>query len=162
MKIVLLFLSLVFTQGMEAQELKRQMLSVAGTSQFVTNTAGNYFIQQSIGQHSVIGTYTVENRMLRQGYIQPLPAIVLGGDPNDLEIAVFPNPFTAGVVIHLEQGLENEIKVALFDISGRLIKSDSYDATNQLTLPLSGLSQGSYFLQLRSGQQQVVKQLLKQ
>jgi len=161
MKIVILLFSLSIVQGIQAQQLKRQMLSAAGSSQLVTNAAGSYFIQQSVGQHSVIGTYTVDNQMLRQGYIQPLPAIVLGGNPNDLEIVVFPNPFTEGVVVNLEQGLENDIKVELFDASGRLIKSDTYDATNQLTLPLTGLSQGSYFLQLSSGRQQAVKQLLK-
>ncbi len=161
MKIVILLFSLSIVQGIQAQQLKRQMLSAAGSSQLVTNVAGSYFIQQSIGQHSVIGTYTVDSQMLRQGYIQPLPAIVLGGNPNDLEIVVFPNPFTEGVVVNLEQGLENDIKVELFDASGRLIKSDTYDATNQLTLPLTGLSQGSYFLQLSSGRQQAVKQLLK-
>ncbi|MEL7269482.1 MAG: T9SS type A sorting domain-containing protein [Bacteroidota bacterium] len=161
MKIVILLFSLSIVQGIQAQQLKRQMLSAAGSSQLVTNAAGSYFIQQSVGQHSVIGTYTVDNQKLRQGYIQPLPAIVLGGNPNDLEIVVFPNPFTEGVVVNLEQGLENDIKVELFDASGRLIKSDTYDATNQLTLPLTGLSQGSYFLQLSSGRQQAVKQLLK-
>lgn len=159
---ILLLLSLVFIQGIEAQVLKRQMLASAGSSQSVTSTDGDYFIQQSIGQHSAIGTFTVDNNTLRQGYIQPLPAIVLGGDPNDLEIVVFPNPFTDGIIVNLEQGLENAITTELFDISGRLVQASEFDANTQLTIPLIGLSQGAYFLRLRSGQQQTVKQLLKQ
>lgn len=161
MKIGLLLFSLVCIQGILAQELKRQMLSAAGGSQLVTTMAGDYFIQQSIGQQTVIGSYTVENNQLRQGFIQSLPAIVLGGDPNGLEVVVYPNPFTNGVVVNLEQGLEDAIEVEVFDFSGRLVQNTSFEANSQLTIPLYGLSQGAYFMRLRSGEQQIVKQLLK-
>lgn len=161
MKTRILLLSLICIQGMHSQVVKRQMLASAGGGLRVESAAGNYFIHQSIAQHSVIGTYDAENHVLRQGYIQPLPAIVLGGDPNNLEVVVYPNPFTNGVVVNLEQGLEGTIGLELFDISGRLVRTDAYDADTQLTIPLLGLSQGSYFMRLSSGKQQVVKQLLK-
>ena len=61
----------------------------------------------------------------------------------------------------LEQGLEEEVQAQVFDISGRWVQTDTYEANTQLTIPLLGLSQGAYFLRLSSGQQQVVKQLLK-
>lgn len=154
-------LFLVCVQGVHTQELKRQMLSSAGGGLLVTSAVGSYFIHQSVGQHSVIGAFEADNHELRQGYIQPLPAIVLGGDPNDLEVVVYPNPFTNGVMVRLEQGLEEEVQAQVFDISGRLVQTDMYEANTQLTIPLLGLSQGSYFLRLSSGQQQVVKQLLK-
>ena len=157
----MIWLFLIFLQGIHSQELKRQMLASAGSSQLVSSQAGTYFIQQSVGQHSVIGSYRAANNELRQGFVQVLPAIVLGGDPNELEVVVYPNPFTNGVVVNFEQGLEDEISVAIFDMSGRLVQSNAYEATNQLTLPLLGLAQGAYFLKLGSGQQQTVKQLLK-
>ncbi len=162
MKTVILLLFLIFIQGMRSQELKRQMLSAAGGSQLVASVTGDYFIHQNIGQQSVIGTYRAENKELRQGFVQPLPAIVLGGDPNDLEIVVYPNPFTNGVVVNLEQGLEKEIQIKVFDFSGRLVQANVFEANSQLTVPLIGLSQGAYFLRLSSGDQQTVKQLLKQ
>ena len=161
MKTSILLLALVWIQGMQSQELQRQMLASAGNSQTVTSAAGTYFIQQSIGQHSVIGTFPVDNNELRQGYIQALPAIVLGGDPNVLEVVVYPNPFTNGVIVNLEQQLEEAIAMELFDISGRLIRYEDFDASTQLTIPLLGLPQGSYFLRLRSGTQQTVAQLIK-
>lgn len=143
------------------QLLKRQTLSSAGSSERIESPSGNYFIQQSIGQASVIGSFRVENRALRQGFIQALPAIVLGGDPNQLEVTVYPNPFTNGVVVSLEQGLEGPIATEVFDSSGRLVQTSSYEATSQVTIPMTGLAQGAYFLRLRTERQQVVKQLLK-
>lgn len=161
MKRIVLVLSMFYVLTTYSQEIKRQMLASAGSSQLVESVAGNYFIQQSIGQQSVIGAFTAENNELRQGYIQPLPAIVIGGNPNSLEVLVYPNPFTTGVVVALEQGLEEEIITELFDMSGRLVLSAKYEANPQLAIPLVGLSQGAYFLRLSSEGRKVVKQLLK-
>ena len=98
---------------------------------------------------------------LRQGFIQPLPAIVLGGDPNNLEVIVYPNPFIDGVIVNLENGLNVPIEMQLFDITGRLLMSNSFEEDTQLSIPLLNLSQGSYFLKLQAGRQQQVTQLLK-
>lgn len=161
MKTIVLVLAMFYVLTTYSQELKRQMLASAGSSQLVESVAGNFFIQQSVGQHSVIGTITAENNELRQGYIQPLPTLLVGGDPNSLEVLVYPNPFTSGVVVAFEQGLEEEITTELFDISGRLVQSATYEVKPQLAIPLAGLSQGAYFLRLSSEGRKVVKQLLK-
>jgi hypothetical protein len=144
-----------------AQTLKRQTLAAAGNSQLVQQGSGSYFIYQSIGQTGVIGTFGADQTQLRQGYIQPLPAIVLGGDPNALEIVVFPNPFVNGVVVTLEHGLGEAVDMQLFDASGRLILQDRYEPSSQLSISLPQLSQGNYFLKLVSGRQQATKQLIK-
>ena len=160
MKILLplLFLIPLLTTS---QTLKRQTLALAGNSQLVETNAGNYFLQHSIGQHGIINTFSAEANTLRQGYIQPLPAIVLGGDANELEVVVYPNPFVNGVVVTVEQGIEEDIAMELFDIGGRLISTQRFDSDNQLEIPLFGLPQGAYFLKLTTGRQQTVKQLLK-
>ena len=161
MKRIVLVLSIFYVLSANSQELRRQMLAAAGSSQQIESVSGNFFIQQSVGQHSVIGAFTAENNELRQGYIQPLPIVVIGSDPNSLEVLVYPNPFINGVLVTLEQGLEAEITTSLFDMNGRLVKSAKYEANAQLAIPLAGLSQGAYFLCLSSEGRRVVKQLLK-
>lgn len=128
----------------------------------VNSGTGSYFIQQSIGQHSVIGTFNAKNHSLRQGFIQPLPAIVLGGNPNVLGVIIWPNPFENGVVVNLESGLEDTIEMSLFDASGRRVQANTYESDDQLQIPLSNLAQGAYILMLSSGQKKTSKQLLKQ
>ncbi len=160
MKRILLLL-LIIPVLLSSQSLKRQTLAAAGNSQLVQSTSGSYFIHQSIGQTGVIGTFGADQTQLRQGYIQPLPAIVLGGDPNELEIIVFPNPFVEGVLVTLENGLGESVDMQLFDASGRLILQDTYEPSNLLTISLPQLSQGNYFLKLVSGRQKATKQLIK-
>ena len=161
MKKLLLLLVLITVHLVNSQSLKRQTLSSAGTSQIVQTSTSSYFLLQSIGQSGVINTFEANDNELRQGFVQPLPAIVLGGDPNDLEVVVYPNPFVNGVIVNLENGLEVEINMQLFDISGRLVLTDSFEETTQVSIPLTNLSQGSYFMRLTAGGQQRVTQLLK-
>ena len=160
MRLILLVL-FIFPLVCQSQVPKRQTLAAAGNSQLVQQPTGTYFIYQSIGQTGVIGTFGENQTQLRQGYIQPLPAIVLGGDPNALEVVVFPNPFVEGVQVTLENGVGDAVEIQLFDASGRLILQDTYEPTNQLRISLPQLSQGNYFLKLVSGRQQATKQLIK-
>ena len=160
MRLILLVL-FIFPLVCQSQVPKRQTLAAAGNSQLVQQPTGSYFIYQSIGQTGVIGTFGENQTQLRQGYIQPLPAIVLGGDPNALEVVVFPNPFVEGVQVTLENGLGDAVEIQLFDASGRLILQDTYEPTNQLRISLPQLSQGNYFLKLVLGRQQATKQLIK-
>lgn len=161
MKKLLLILILSGIYLVNAQSLKQQTLGLAGKSQVIQTNAGSYFLLESIGQSSVIRTFKFNENELRQGFVQPLPAIVLDGDPNDLEVIVYPNPFVNGVVVNLENGLKGNIEMQLFDISGRLVLSNSFEEETQLSIPLLNLSQGSYFLKLQAGRQQKVTQLLK-
>lgn len=144
-----------------AQSLKRQTLASAGGTRLVQNAGSSYFIQQTVAQQSVIGTYQVEQTQLRQGFVQPLPAIVLGGNPSILEILVYPNPFVNGVVVNVESGIEGQLTMQLFDISGRMVLTQTHEASTQLVIPLENLSQGSYFLKLTSEEQQATHQLIK-
>lgn len=158
--IIVILLSILYHQGY-AQTLKRQTLSAAGNSNLVVVGQGSFFLQQSVGQNSVINTYVESNHSLRQGFIQPLPAIVLGGDPNELEVVVYPNPFVNGVVVNLEPSNEERVEMQLFDISGRLILQNSYAANTQLQIPLYNLAEGSYLMTLKMGRQYATHQLLK-
>lgn len=159
----LLLFFIIFSNVLTAQSLKRQTLGVIGTSTLVNMNTKSYFLQQSIGQNSVIGSFEKDNIRLQQGFIQPLQAIFFKeGKPNELEVIVYPNPFVNGVVVIINDALEEQIAMYLFDIQGRLLVQDNYETSNQLVIPLDFLSQGAYFLRLQSGQKQQTVQLLKQ
>ncbi len=158
------FLLLLFLMplGLSSQVVLRQTLSVGGSSGISNSGQGNYFIQQSIGQLSVINTFSVENKILRQGFLQPLRRGVLGNNPNELEMVVYPNPFFNAVVVNLENTNDDKIDMFLYDITGRLLVTDNYENNTQLVVPLEHLSKGVYFLRLQVGQQENIKQLIKQ
>lgn len=153
-----LFLIPLITLG---QEAKRFTLASAGYSTTITQGGENYYLLQSVGQGSVIATFSNGQSQLRQGYIQPLPAILLGGDPNGLEAVIWPNPFVNGVVARMEQGLESPVQMQLFDMSGRLIYDREYESDTQLSIPLLNLAQGTYFIKLITDRKAVTQQLIK-
>ena len=161
MKKLLLLLVLSGGYLVNAQSLKRQTFGLAGKSQVIQTNAGSYFLLQSIGQSSVISTFKVNENELRQGFVQPLPAIVLDVDTNDLEVVIYPNPFVNEVLVNLDNGLNGTIEMQLFDTTGRLIKSSSFEADTRLSIPLLNLSRGLYLLRLQYGRQQKVTQLIK-
>lgn len=143
------------------QEAKRFTLASAGYSTAIMQGGESYYLLQSVGQGSVIATFSNGESQLRQGYIQPLPVILLGGDPNGLEAVIWPNPFVNGVVARMEQGLENPVQMQLFDMSGRLIYDREYESDTQLSIPLLNLSQGTYFIKLITDRKAVTQQLIK-
>lgn len=158
----LLLFFIIFSNVLTAQSLKRQTLGVIGTSTLVNVNTKSYFLQQSIGQNSVIGSFETANIRLQQGFIQPLQAIFFKEDnTNELEVIVYPNPFVDGVVVIINDALQEQIAMYLFDVQGRLLVQNNYETSNQLVIPLDFLSQGAYFLRLQSGQKQKTVQLLK-
>lgn len=157
-----LLVFVLFCSTLNAQSLKRQTLSSVGVSNFVQAGDKNYYIQQSVGQQGVINSFEFEDVNLRQGFIQPLKAIVLGGNPNDLEIVVYPNPFTEGIVVKLNEDTDEQIQIYLFDVQGRLLFQQDYETTTQLAISLGFLTSGVYFLRMQSGQQKQTVKLIKQ
>ncbi|NJB70012.1 hypothetical protein GGR42_000474 [Saonia flava] len=153
---------LLFSLYGHSQVLVRQTLGVSGNSKRVTSTQGNYFLQQSIGQTSVINTFATENKTLRQGFLQILRPGVIGSNPNELEMIVYPNSFIDGVVVNLENTEDENVDVFLFDMTGRLILHQIRENSTQITVPLENLSRGVYFFKLQVGQQHSIRQLIKQ
>ena len=109
-------LFLVCIQFTEAQNttsayLARATTGAAGSSENVTINNKAYIVQQSIGQASVIGTFSDENYTFRQGFIQPnvLAKIIDLAIPLSLDAIIYPNPFLESVTISFSEQITDRV-----------------------------------------------------
>ena len=82
-----------------------------------------------------------------------------------LDLSVYPNPFVDRVVLHFPPnselaGLAGK-EVDLIDVGGRRLRHFVLPSGNTIELPLAGLPNGTYFLQLTTGGDRYVARLLK-
>lgn len=78
----------------------------------------------------------------------------------------FPNPFTENTTIYFELPKEADVKLNIYDQSGRImlqqIISDATQGANYYQINLSSLAAGVYFYELTSGQHKVVNKMIIQ
>lgn len=168
MKVLAYFLLIFcFTLQMEAQNsssyrVVRSNLGSSGSSHTVETSKGRYYISQSVGQSSVIGTHYNNGYYLRQGYQQPTTNIKAVRDLDiELQAKVFPNPFSRLLFISFSETLRNDISVKLFDVNARTIYSNKFSPAQKLELQLHDINSGTYFLKVASGTKQFNTKLIK-
>ena len=143
MKIILL---LLVTVSSYSQRLHHQMLSSQGTT---THTSGGILLRQTIGQQSVIGNYRTTNAIVGQGFLQSETMKTADAPVISITTITYPNPFIDRVNFQFSTPISGPIKVALFDVSGRLLyykEKMPYD--NILTIDNLSFAQGEYFVKL--------------
>jgi hypothetical protein len=77
-------------------------------------------------------------------------------------VEVYPNPNNGKFTIDY-QSADNEVKIVVFDATGKTISDGKYATNgtmNSLTIDLSGQSAGLYFVQLRSSEGVVTKRVI--
>ena len=170
MKKRLLSILIVFTiiqqitaQNNSSEMLVRSTTGVSGSSSTVSVNNKNYIIQQSIGQASVIGTFNNSEYTIRQGFIQPnvLAKIINKNISLDLEATFYPNPFVESVTLAFTEKIEGDVEVAVFDMLGRLVFSNSYSAEQNLKVQFHNLSVADYILKVTANNKQFVKNIVK-
>ena len=113
-----------------------------------TNNKG-FSVLQSIGQLSPIGNYNSQKQTVFQGFQQPLNLIDDGHTIHIFDILAFPNPFLNDLNFEFENIKPSEIRVDIYDITGRYI--DSYFASDFgeiLRLKLENLISTEYIFRL--------------
>ena len=156
-------LFLVCIQFTEAQNttsayLARATTGAAGSSENVTINNKAYIVQQSIGQASVIGTFSDENYTFRQGFIQPnvFAKIIDLAILLSLDAIIYPNPFVESVTISFSEQITDRVEVAVFDILGRLVFSKSYTANQKVNVEFNNLSVADYILKVTANKKQFI------
>jgi hypothetical protein len=140
----ILFLLITFTGY--SQRLHHQMLSSQGT---ITHTSGGLTVRQTIGQQSAIGNYRGANIIVGQGFLQSdkmktaMPPVI------SITTITYPNPFINSVNFQFSSLVTGPIKIALFDISGRLVfYKEKMAIDNTLTIDNLSFAQGEYLVKL--------------
>ena len=142
----IIYIFLFFTPKTYAQELHRQMLSAQGTS---TELQSGFYVSQTIGQQSNIGNSTTGDFSIIQGFQQSAWAKLIQSStiPKLQTISVYPNAFTEIVNIEFSAGLQGEVQVLVFSLSGQLVANKKTSITNNLvTLELGFLPIGMYLV----------------
>jgi hypothetical protein len=171
MKQKLLFASTLFllfsiyakAQSTSSANLVRSTTGVSGSSETVEANNQHYVVQQSIGQASAIGTFSTENYTVRQGFIQPdvMAKIRDAAIPLNLNAIVYPNPFVEGVTLSFSEQITNKVEVAVFDVLGRLVFSNTYAAEQHLKVQFENLSVADYILKVTANNKQFIKKIIK-
>lgn len=144
-----------------SQTLHHQMLSAQGTSKVLSD--GTY-ISQTIGQQSVIGTYTQEGVTYGQGFQQSTWSKYLNSNTNNaITTVVYPNPFVTTINFQFSQPIKETITISLFDIRGRLVYTEDKKASETiLTIELPNLAASNYLVRLATPNYTFYSQILKQ
>lgn len=153
---------LFYTHG-NSQTLKKETLANQGSSHIIYANNKSFFIQESVGQTSVIRTFTAQNYSLRQGFLQPVNASFLNGTINsDLDAIVFPNPFVQSIHIRFNEPVFDILTVYISDLTGRIVLSHNYDPIQTLTLQLNDIASGIYLLNVHMRQKSFTSKIVKQ
>lgn len=80
-----------------------------------------------------------------------------------LETSIYPNPFNNYLAIQINKKLNNNAKMQLFDVTGKLVKEAIIEKDKQnFSFNTSDLNKGIYILEIQHGFNKTVKKVIKQ
>ena len=104
-------------------------------------------VLQSVGQLSLIGNFSSSKVSVIQGFQQPFIRYINERLIVNQNIISYPNPFYSDLNIEFINNKPKTVRVDIFDISGRFIKSlETKDFDNILNLDLEGLQPSEYII----------------
>jgi hypothetical protein len=104
-------------------------------------------VLQSVGQLSLIGNFSSSKVSVVQGFQQPFIRLINERPIVNQNIISYPNPFYSDLNIEFINNKPKTVRVDIFDISGRFIKSlETKDFDNILNLDLEGLQSSEYII----------------
>jgi hypothetical protein len=139
-------------------------LGVSGSSKRFTTNKGGFYVSQSVGQGSVIGTSYKKGYYLVQGYQNATGKIQVFktfGSANDLEGKVYPNPFEESISILFNKTVKQDIFVQVFNLTGKLVYSKTFLPAQSINLNLDAISSGTYLLKAISNNKLFSVKILK-
>ena len=146
----ILILLLGLGSGAFGQSLRNQNIGAIGSSR--SSTSGELYIQQSIGQSSVTGTFATSTAYLSQGFLRGVITLPMEILPPFAAIA-FPNAFSDQLRLRFTTDHSDATQVQLYDSQGRKVYEQLHQAIDrEIELQLPSLAAGIYLVQLTSGQ----------
>ena len=161
MKLKTSILLIILFKNSYSQEIIRENIGSGG----VSKTINNIHFNQSIGQQSAVnGTVSNNDITLRQGFQQPVFRVEKRdfSEINELRLELYPNPFRYDISVKFSQNPSKLIKVSLFDMRGKLIKSIDFEPQIEITIPCSDIKAGNYILNIESENKKYNANIIKQ
>ncbi len=151
------------SQIQNSKYLVRSTLGMNGTSKTIVTNSGNFIYRHSIGQKSVIGTFTNGKYTIRQGFQQPLNSgkKVQILPENQLNAKLYPNPFQQSLNVSFDEKISNDLIVVIYNLPGKVLFLKKYPASQRLILPLGYLTKGNYILKITADNKQLLAKLIK-
>jgi hypothetical protein len=144
--------------------LIRSTLGSCGMSKVLETSKGTFVVSQSIGQASVIGTYTKNKYTIRQGFQQPLllAQIIETPKENYLNANIFPNPFLHSINVQFGESVNEKLNVSIYNQFGEVLYFRIFPATQFINLPLTNFAEGNYILKITTENKQLISKIIKQ
>jgi hypothetical protein len=139
----------------------RYTLSTGSATGTVSVNGKKWYALQSIGQSSVIGSFTKGELVLHQGFLQPYSLIVVSHDLPEFKADVYPNPFVNSFSISFAEEILNSLTVTLFDIDGKVLYSGRFAPSQKITINNGDLPPGFYIIKILNGQRQFTQRVIK-
>ncbi len=142
-----------------SQSVHRQTISSQGGAYM----ANGLVFSQSIGQLSVIGTSTTPQLTFQQGFQQSLAGMVSNTiSVPDFAVTIFPNPVVDSFTITVANAPEETLIIKIINLLGQqLYQGQLPSFQSQKTIPFGSFPNGTYLVQLLSGNQIVTKKIIK-
>lgn len=142
------FTTYVFCQNVSE---RRSTTSLAGSSQMKFSKNKKFFHAQSVGQSSVIGSFSNGKATVHQGYLQPAYRVTLvsSNDKNPLNISVFPNPFEALLNLKIEETVTENPMIRIFDLNGKIAFEEEHKKSQHIEINLNDLHSGFYLIEVK-------------
>jgi len=141
------------------QSLRNQNIGAMGSSR--SSTSGGLYIQQSIGQSSVTGTFATRSAYLSQGFLRGVMALSMQILPPFAAIA-FPNAFSDQLRLRFTSDHSDATQVQLYDSQGKKVYEQLHQPIDrEIELQLPFLATGIYLVQLTSGRRHTQIRVIK-
>lgn len=159
-----LFVAGAIILGFSSHGFAQQTINAGSHSAILDQARFDY----SIGEMTLVSTQRTPSLIVTQGYLQPVLKGMQSQDPSsalgDLAgyVKVYPNPTENFLFVEMTRDI-GDFSLKLFDGQGKVVIEKLHmngEANQKLTLDLSSLSAGSYFLMIDPANTQLLKQQL--
>jgi hypothetical protein len=134
-----------------AQILHHQTIASQGKSKL---TSSGYYINQSIGQQSIGGSFKNSSKVVHQGFQHFSGNYFLldfNFNYNLNLVKVYPNPFVSFLNLEFLNDVNEKVEVTFFDLTGKLVHTVNQNPINSILLiELGFLQEGQYILKVNS------------
>ncbi len=164
LRTILIIILVLFTRVVvysQVPEKLRSTLGSSGSSNLLSLSGNHYWIQQSVGQESVIGIFNTKQGYLYQGFIQPRRSHVNDLIVPELKAIIYPNPFSTSITIEFREPLALPA-IVITDMLGHVVYKNDATIVALTSIDLPKLAKGTYLLRLVNHQQQRIVKLVKE